>query len=82
MLIDSLVSGSASDILHRLSVDNDPLSYPFHVEPKRSFFNEINATSIKGDVKLFIYSTEYICPEKRDIGINMVLLDTTKLLHK
>ena len=47
VLNDSVVSGSASDILYRFSVDGYPLSYPFHVELKRSLLNKINATSVE-----------------------------------
>lgn len=47
MLNDSIVSGRTSNILYRLSVDSDQLSYPSQVEPKRFQFNKINTTSIK-----------------------------------
>lgn len=47
VLNDSVVSGSASDILYRFSVDGYLLSYPFHVELKRSLLNKINATSVE-----------------------------------
>ena len=39
---DSVVSGVSSDILYRFSVDNLPLSFPFHIEPKRALYNKIN----------------------------------------
>ena len=47
MLNDSIVRGRTSNILYRLSVDSDQLSYPSQVEPKRFQFHKINTTSIK-----------------------------------
>ena len=47
VISDSVVSGDNSDILYRFSVDNLPLRYPFHIEPKRSLFSNICEVSFK-----------------------------------
>ena len=53
IISDSVCSSNQSDVLYRFSVDNLPLSYPFHIEPKRALFNKINTNSIK-DLRIYI----------------------------
>ena len=53
IISDTMVSGNQSDVLYRFSVDNLPLSYPFHVEPKRQQFSKMNTNRIQ-DVRIYI----------------------------
>ena len=53
IISDSAVSSNQSDVLYRFSVDNLPLSYPFHIEPKYPLFTKINTNNIK-DVRIYI----------------------------
>lgn len=73
LLSDSIVSGVHSDVLYQFSVDNLPLSYPFHIEPKRALFSKINSSVIK---QITIYITDiYDRPiDLNDIPVNMTLL--------
>ena len=53
IISDSAVSSNKSDVVYRFSVDNLPLSYPFHIEPRHLFFNDINTNSIR-DLRIYI----------------------------
>ena len=53
IISDSFVSSTQSDVLYKFSVDNLPLSYPFHIEPKRAKFNKINTNNIR-DIRIYI----------------------------
>lgn len=63
---DSVVSGDNSDILYRFSVDNLPLRYPFHIEPKRSLFSNICSNMIR---KIHIHLTD---TQDRPIDLNNI----------
>ncbi|PFX11744.1 Collagen-like protein 6 [Stylophora pistillata] len=51
IISESVVGGMQSDVLFRFSVDNLPLSYPFHIEPRKrklaKAFNEKSAITIR-----------------------------------
>lgn len=53
VISDSVVSGVCSDILYRFSVGNLPLSFPFHIEPKRALYNKTNSNITK-DMRMYL----------------------------
>ena len=53
IVTDSIVSGVFSDVLYRFSVDNLPLSYPFHIEGRTKLYNKISASIIK-DLRIYM----------------------------
>ena len=53
IISDSAVSSNQSDVVYRFSVDNLPLSYPFHIEPRYPLYNKINTNTIK-DLRIYI----------------------------
>ena len=53
IISDSVVSSNKSDVLYRFSVDNLPLSYPFHIEPRRAQFSKISTNRIQ-DLRIYI----------------------------
>ena len=53
IISDTIVSGTPSDVLYRFSVDNLPVSYPFHIEPRRAQFSKINTNRIQ-DLRIYI----------------------------
>ena len=53
IISESVVAGKESDVLYRFSVDNLPLSYPFHTEPRRALFSKIKLHKIK-DLQIYI----------------------------
>ena len=66
IISDSVISGNQSDVLYRFSVDNLPLSYPFHIEPRRAQFNKINTNRIQN---LRIYITDEL---NRPLNLNNI----------
>ena len=73
IISDSVVSSNQSDVLYRFSVDNLPLSYPFHIEPRRALFNKINTNSIK-DLRIYI-TDEFNRPlNLNNIPISLILI--------
>ena len=74
LLSDSIVSGIHSDVLYQFSVDNLPLSYPFHVEPRRALYMKINSSNIK---QIRIYITDIY---DRPIDLNEIPVNMTFLL--
>ena len=53
IISDSIVSSNKSDVIYRFSVDNLPLSYPFHIQPTHLLFNKINTKRIR-EVRIYI----------------------------
>ena len=53
IISDSIVSSNKSDVIYRFSVDNLPLSYPFHIQPFHLQFNKINTNRIR-EVRIYI----------------------------
>ena len=76
IISDSIISGIQSDILYRFSVDNLPLSYPFHIEGRRLLFNKISTNIIK---ELRIYITDAL---NRPIDLNNIPVNMTLLLRE
>lgn len=74
LLSESIVSGIESDVLYQFSVDNLPLSYPFHIEPKRALFSKINSNIIK---EIRIYITDMF---DRPVDLNNIPISMTLLL--
>ena len=73
IISDSVVSSNQSDVVYRFSVDNLPLSYPFHIEPRRALFNKINTNSIK-DLRIYI-TDEFNRPlNLNNIPISLILI--------
>ena len=73
IISDSVFSSNQSDVIYRFSVDNLPLSYPFHIEPRRALFNKINTNSIK-DLRIYI-TDEFNRPlNLNNIPISLILI--------
>ena len=53
IISDTVISGDQSDVLYRFSVDNLPLSYPFHIEPRKKHYSKINTSRIQ-DLRIYI----------------------------
>ena len=49
----SVVSSKYTDVLYSFSVDNLPLSYPSHIEPRRAKFIKINTNRLQ-DIRFYI----------------------------
>ena len=80
IISDSVVSSNQSDVVYRFSVDNLPLSYPFHIEPRRALFNKINTNSIK-DLRIYI-TDEFNRPlNLNNIPISLILIVKEKNLE-
>ena len=75
VISDSVVSGVCSDILYRFSVDNLPLSFPFHIEPKRALYNKINSHFIK---EMLIYLTDVF---DRPVDLNNIPIPLILILE-
>ena len=73
IISESIVGGKESDVLYRFSIDNLPLSYPFHIEPRRVLFCKIKTNRID---ELRIYITdEYSRPlDLNNIPISLILI--------
>ena len=74
VISDSVISGDNSDILYRFSVDNLPLRYPFHIEPKRSLFSNICSNNIR---KIHIHLTD---TQDRPIDLNNIQVSLILIL--
>lgn len=74
IISESVVGGKQSDVLFRFSVDNLPLSYPFHIEPRVKKYSKINTRTIK---ELQIYITDSL---GRPINLNGTSVSLTLLL--
>lgn len=73
IISDSVVSSNQSDVVYRFSMDNLPLSYPFHIEPRRALFNKINTSIIK-DLRIYI-TDEFNRPlNLNNIPISLILI--------
>lgn len=77
---DSFVSSIKSDVLYRFSVDNLPLSYPFHMEPKRAIFNKINTSIIK-DVRIYVTDELNRPLTLNNVPISLILLVREDIPH-
>ena len=73
IISESSVSGILSDVLYRFSVDNLPLSFPFHIQPRRSLFNKIKSDSIK-DLRIYITDENNRPLDLNNIPISLILL--------
>lgn len=73
VLSDSIISSNQSDVLYRFSVDNLPLSYPFHIAPRRALFNKINTNLIK-DLRIYITDEHNRPLDLNDIPISLILI--------
>lgn len=74
IISNSVVGGKESDVLFRFSIDNIPLSYPFHIEPRKKKYNKINTDKIQ---ELRIYITDSL---NRPIDLNGISVSLTLLL--
>lgn len=74
ILSESVVGGKQSDVLYRFSVDNLPLSYPFHLEPRQKKYSKINTGAIRD---LRIYITDSL---GRPLNLNGTAVSLTLLL--
>ena len=74
VISDSVVSGDNSDISYRFSVDNLPLRYPFHIEPKRSLFSNICSNNFR---KIHIHLTD---TQDRPIDLNNIQVSLILIL--
>ena len=70
---DSIISGIQSDILYRFSVDNLPLSYPFHIEGRRLLYSKIN-TNVINELRIYITDALNRPIDLDNIPVNMTLL--------
>ena len=73
IISDSVVSSNKSDVIYKFSVDNLPLSYPFHIEPRHLVFNKINTSRIR---ELRIYITDELNRplDLNNIPISLILI--------
>ena len=69
----SVVSSNYSDVLYSFSVDNLPLSYPFHIEPRRAKYIKINTNTLRF---IRFYITDDLDRELdlNDIPVSMTLI--------
>lgn len=74
IISDSVVGGKESDVLFRFSIDNLPLSYPFHIEPREKKYSKINTDKIQD---LRIYITDSL---NRPIDLNGISVSLTLLI--
>ena len=74
IISESVVGGKESDVLFRFSIDNIPLSYPFHIEPRKKKYSKINTGAIKD---LRIYITDSL---NRPIDLNGISVSLTLLI--
>ena len=70
----SVIGGRQSDVLFRFSVDNLPLSYPFHISPNEKKYSKINTDQIQ---ELRIYITDSL---GRPIDLNGLSVSLTLLI--
>ncbi|DAC81728.1 TPA_asm: penton [Stylophora coral adintovirus] len=75
IISESVVGGKHADVIYTFSVDNLPLSYPFHIELRHKLYNKINTSQI---VHLRIYITDAL---NRPVDLNGVAV-SLKLLIK
>ena len=76
IISSSVCSSSKKDVLYRFSVDNLPLSYPFHIEPRRAQYNKINTNSID---ELRIYITDEL---NRPLNLNNIPISLILMVKK
>ena len=74
IISDSVVGGKESDVLFRFSIDNLPLSNPFHIEPREKKYSKINTDKIQD---LRIYITDSL---NRPIDLNGISVSLTLLI--
>ena len=73
IISNSVVSSNQSDVIYRFSVDNLPLSYPFHIEPRIPLFTKINTNRIQ-DLRIYI-TDEFNRPlDLNNIPISLILI--------
>ena len=73
IISNSVVSSNDSDILYGFSVDNLPLSYPFHIEPRRAKFIKINTNRLK-DIRFYITDDLDRELDLNNIPVSLILL--------
>ena len=73
VISDSVVSGVCSDILYRFSVDNLPLSFPFHIELKRALYNKINSNITK-DMRIYLTDALNRPLDLNNIPVSLILI--------
>lgn len=73
IISDSVDSGGQRDVLYSFSVDNLPLSYPFHIEPNRSKFTKISTDRIK-DLRIYITDELNRPLDLNNIPISLILM--------
>lgn len=73
VISDSVVSGVCSDILYRFSVDNLPLSFPFHIEPKRALYYKTNSNITK-DMRMYLTDALNRPLDLNNIPVSLILI--------
>ena len=73
LISDSNVSSNKLDVIYKFSVDNLPLSYPFHIEPRHLFFNKINTNRIR-EVRIYITDELNRPLDLNNVPISLVLV--------
>ena len=73
IISDSNVSSNKSDVIYKFSVDNLPLSYPFHIEPRQLVFNKINTNRIR-EVQINITDELNRPLDLNNIPISLILI--------
>ena len=73
IISNSHVSSNKSDVIYKFSVDNLPLSYPFHIYPPHLMFIKMNTNRIS-EVRIYITDELNRHLDLNNIPISLILL--------